>query len=166
MRKNISQLDLTSILTGTVGIDRCGRSKHSDCSLFWPQLSRGGENQWYIASLLLLEQNIWQEWSLVFFPTKLSVLLKSNFLHQSKKYNNFWGMWPSGHVGHVFINMLFISTEIFHDKLPPQILLVGTTANAALRRTSKIIKSCLPNCYGFTKRGHQTSLILQLFMVL
>jgi hypothetical protein len=99
-------------------------------------------------------------------PYETFGLIKNNFLHQSKKYNNFWGMWPSGHVGHVFINMLFISTEIFHDKLPPQILLVGTTANAALRRTSKIIKSCLPNCYGFTKRGHQTSLILQLFMVL
>jgi hypothetical protein len=29
--------------------------------------------------------------------------------------------------------MLFISTGIFDDKLPPQILLVGTTANADLR---------------------------------
>ena len=31
-----------------------------------------------------------------------------------------------------FINMLFISTGIFNDKLRPQILSVGTTANAAL----------------------------------
>ena len=30
-----------------------------------------------------------------------------------------------------FINMLFISTGIFDDKLRPQVLLVGTTANAA-----------------------------------
>jgi hypothetical protein len=33
-------------------------------------------------------------------------------------------MWPLGYVGHVtysFINMLFISTEIFDDKLRPQI---------------------------------------------
>ena len=104
-------------------------------------------------------------------PYETFSIIKNNFLHQSKIYknhfenSNFWGMWPSGHVGHVFINMLFISTEIFDDKLPLQILLVGTTANAALRRTSKIIKSCLPNCYCFTKREHQTSLILQLFMV-
>jgi hypothetical protein len=47
-------------------------------------------------------------------------------------------MWPLGHVGHVtysfiIINMLFISTGIFDDKLCPQILLVGTTANATLR---------------------------------
>jgi hypothetical protein len=44
-------------------------------------------------------------------------------------------MWPLGHVGHVtysFINVLFISTGIFDDKLRPQILSVGTTANAAL----------------------------------
>jgi len=31
-----------------------------------------------------------------------------------------------------FINMLFISTGVFDDKLHPQILSVGTTANAAL----------------------------------
>jgi hypothetical protein len=45
-------------------------------------------------------------------------------------------VWPLGHVGHVtysFIHMLFISTGIFDDKLRPQILLIGTTANAALR---------------------------------
>ena len=54
------------------------------------------------------------------------------FLRQSKIYknyfknSNFWGMWPLGHVGHVtysFINILFISTGIFYDKLCPQILL-------------------------------------------
>ena len=70
-------------------------------------------------------------------------LIKKNILHQSKNYKNhfenwyFWGMWPLGHVGHVtysFINMLFISTGIFDDKLRPQILLVGTTANSPLRR--------------------------------
>jgi hypothetical protein len=26
-----------------MGINSCGRSKHSDCSLFWPQLSQGGK---------------------------------------------------------------------------------------------------------------------------
>jgi hypothetical protein len=31
-----------------------------------------------------------------------------------------------------FINMLFISTGIFDDKLRPQILSVGTTANSPL----------------------------------
>jgi hypothetical protein len=38
-------------------------------------------------------------------------------------------MWPLGHVGHVtysFINMLFISTGIFYDKLRPQIGFVAT----------------------------------------
>jgi len=34
---------------------------------------------------------------------------------------------------HSFINMLFISTGIFADKLRPQILVVGTTANSPLR---------------------------------
>jgi hypothetical protein len=29
--------------SGSVGINSCGRSKHSDCSLFWPQLSQGGK---------------------------------------------------------------------------------------------------------------------------
>jgi hypothetical protein len=44
-------------------------------------------------------------------------------------------MWPLGHLGHVtysFINILFLSTGIFDDKLRPQILSVVTTANAAL----------------------------------
>ena len=44
-------------------------------------------------------------------------------------------MWPLGHVGHVtysFKIMLFISTGIFDDKLRPQNLSVGITANAAL----------------------------------
>jgi hypothetical protein len=34
-----------------------------------------------------------------------------------------------------FINMLFISTGIFDDKLRTQIVSVGTTANAALSHT-------------------------------
>jgi len=36
------------------------------------------------------------------------------------------------HVTYSFINMLFISMEIFDDKLRPQILSVGTTANSPL----------------------------------
>jgi hypothetical protein len=100
------------------------------------------KNQWYIVSQLLLEQTIWQAWLLVFLPTKLSVLFKKNILRQSKIYkyhfenSNFWGMWLLNHVGHVtysLINMLFISMGIFDDKLRPQILLVGTTANSPLR---------------------------------
>jgi hypothetical protein len=74
-------------------------------------------------------------------PYETFSLIRNNILHQSKKYknhfenSNFWGMWPLGHVGHVtysFINMLFISTGIFYDKLRPQILSVGTTANSPL----------------------------------
>jgi hypothetical protein len=62
-------------------------------------------------------------------------LIKNNILHQSKinknhlENSNFWGMWPLDHVGHVkysFINMLFISTGVFDDKLRPQILSVGS----------------------------------------
>jgi hypothetical protein len=44
-------------------------------------------------------------------------------------------MWPLGHVGHVtyrFINMLFISTGNFDDKLRPQILSVDITTNSPL----------------------------------
>ena len=72
-------------------------------------------------------------------------LIKNNILHQSKNYknqfenSNCWGMWPLGHVGHVtysFINMMFISTGIFDDKLRPQILSVDTTANAPLNNHS------------------------------
>jgi hypothetical protein len=60
-------------------------------------------------------------------------------------------MGPLGHVDHLeysFINMLFISTGIFDDKLHPQILSVGTTANAAL--ISFIYKKTvkLYNCTG------------------
>jgi len=50
-------------------------------------------------------------------------------------------MSPLGHVGHMtysFINMLFISTGIFYDKLRPQTLSVDTTANAPLNMIAKI----------------------------
>jgi len=65
-------------------------------------------------------------------------LIKNNILHQSKTYKNhfkFLRYRDLGHVGHVtysFINMLFISTGIFYDKLRPHILSVGTTANSSL----------------------------------
>ena len=68
-------------------------------------------------------------------PYETFSLNKNNILHQSKNYknhfenSNFRGMWPLGHVGHVtysFINM------IFDDKLRPQIVSVGTTANVHL----------------------------------
>jgi hypothetical protein len=50
-----------------------------DCSLFWIWFAWEEKNQWYIVSQLLLEQNIWQAWSLVFISTKLLVLLKIIF---------------------------------------------------------------------------------------
>ena len=67
-------------------------------------------------------------------------LIQNNYLHHSKNYkkyfqnSNFWGMWSLGHVGHVaysFIDMLFISTGIFDDRLRPHILSVCTTTNVA-----------------------------------
>ena len=67
-------------------------------------------------------------------PYETFSLIKKNILHQSKNYknhfenSNFWGMQSLGPVGHVtysFINMLFISTCIFDDKLRPQILSVA-----------------------------------------
>ena len=79
-------------------------------------------------------------------PYETFGLIKKNILRKSKIYKNhiknlnFWGMWPLGHVGHVtysFINMLFISTGIFDDKLCPQILLVGPSANSPL--TNKLL---------------------------
>ena len=88
-------------------------------------------------------------------PCETFSLIKNNILHPSKIYkkhfenSNFWGMWPLGHVGHVtysFINMLFISTGIFNDKLHPQILSVGTTANCPLRGSNynkNIEKACI-----------------------
>ena len=124
-----------------MGINSCGRSKHWDCSLFWPLLSQGGKIN---DTQLLLEQNIWQAWLLVFLPTKLSVLLIIIFFISLKitkitsKKSNFWGMWPLGHVGHMtysFINVLFISAGISDDNLLPQILSVGTTANSPFRIT-------------------------------
>ena len=75
-------------------------------------------------------------------PYETFSLIKNNIHRQSKIYknhfenSNFWGMWTLGHVGHVtysFINMLFISTDVFDDKLRPHILSVGTTANSPLR---------------------------------
>ena len=86
-------------------------------------------------------------------PYETFSLIKNNILHQSKNYknhfenSNFSFMWPLGHVGHLtysFINMLFISTGIFDDKLRPQIVLVGTTANSPLnifRRKDTLIVS-------------------------
>ena len=74
-------------------------------------------------------------------PYETFSLIKSNILRQSKidknhlENSDFRGMWPLGHVGHVtysFINMLFISTGIFDDKLCPQILSVGTTVISPL----------------------------------
>jgi len=116
------------------------------------------KNQWYTVSQLLLEQNIWQAWLLVFLSPKLSVVLKINILHQSKNFknhfenSNFWGMWPLGHVGHVtysFINMLYISTGIFNVKFRPQLCRynVGTTANSPLNGLRCNVKNIDLNHY-------------------
>ena len=72
-------------------------------------------------------------------PYETFSLIESNILRQSKIYkhyfenSNFCGIGHIGYVTYSFINMLFISTEIFYDKLLPQILSVGTTANSPLR---------------------------------
>ena len=75
-------------------------------------------------------------------PCETFSLIKNDILPLSKNYknqlenSNFWGMCPLGHVGHVtysFINILFISSGIFDDKLCPQILSVDTTVNVPLR---------------------------------
>ena len=102
------------------------------------------KNQWYIVSVTFGAKYLTGMVTSV-PPYETFSLIKNNILHQSKKYknhfenSNFWGMWTLGHVGHVtysFINMLFISTDVFDDKLRPQILSVGTTANSPLRGAS------------------------------
>ena len=73
-------------------------------------------------------------------PYETFSLIKNNILHQSKNYKNHFENSISevcdlGYVGHVtysFINMLFISMGMLDDNLRPQILSVGTTANAPL----------------------------------
>jgi hypothetical protein len=69
-----------------------------------------------------------------------------------KSCSTFRGMWPLGHIGYVtysFINMLFISTGIFDDKLRPQVLSVGNTANVALRN----------NCFNMISTNKKTTSI-------
>ena len=85
----------------------------------------------------------------MFLPTKLSVLLKikNDILHQSKNYNNkleksnFWGdmwhtvsfIWCSYERG--FLSIILLITQYLEwsdDKFRPQILSLGTTANATL----------------------------------
>jgi hypothetical protein len=105
----------------------------------------------------------------MFLPTKLSVFIKNHILHQSKNYknhfenSNFWDMWPLGHVGHVtynFINMLFISTGIFGDKLRPQILSVGTNANAPLNTELQVSRQ------DFCKMNWRCTLYTTLYVII
>jgi hypothetical protein len=52
--------------------------------------------QWHIVLQLLFEHNIWQTWLLVFFPTKLSVLLNTiSFvsLKSTKTWSKKWTIW-------------------------------------------------------------------------
>jgi hypothetical protein len=110
------------------------------------------KNQWYKVSQFLLEQNIWQSWLLMFLPTKLAVLLKKIFFFSLKstkitskiKISELCDLLVMLVMWHSFINMLFISTEIF-DKLRPQILSVGTTANSPLKEFKHVIFLCLIN---------------------
>jgi hypothetical protein len=64
--------------------------------------------------------------------------IRSHVLKQPISAKPYTCLWPLGHVGHVtysIINMMFISTGIFDDKLRPQILAVDTTTNSPLRHT-------------------------------
>jgi hypothetical protein len=84
--------------------------------------------------------------SLVFLPTKLSVLLKIIFFISLKttkitSKSQISEVCDVGHVTYNFINMLFISTGMFYDKLRPQMLSVGTTANSPL--TMSIYWPCI-----------------------
>jgi hypothetical protein len=116
-----------------------------------------------------LEQNIWQTWPLVFLPTKLSVLLKNNFLRQSKNYknhfknSNFWSRWSCDIQFHKYA---FHINGWSDDKLHPQIFSVGTTANAAL--TTKLIcdLQCFQKChtyYGISKLQLQCYLLFHVY---
>ena len=107
---------------------------------FLPRLSRGGKSMMHSFIVTFGAKYLTGMVTSV-PPYETFGFIKKNILLQSKIYksdfenSNFWGMWPLGHVGHVtcsVINMLFISTGIFDDKLRPQILSVGTTANSPL----------------------------------
>ena len=126
--------------------------------------------QWYTVSQLLFEQNIWQAWSQVFLPTKLSILLKEIFFVSLKSIKitskiQIYEVCDVGHVTYSFINMLFTSTWIFDDKLCPQILSVGTTANSPLNngifvlQTNQIVwlheTICICICIYLINRYHQ-----------
>jgi hypothetical protein len=81
---------------GSGGINRCGRSKHSDCSLSWPRLSRGGKSMSitftfgakYLTGMVTSAP-----------PSETFSLIKNNILRQSRNYkdhfenSNFWGRW-------------------------------------------------------------------------
>ena len=107
--------------SGTVGMDSCGRSKHSDVSLFWPRYLR--EEKSMIHSFTVTIEAKYLTWIVTSVPScETFSLIKNNILHPCKNYknhskkSNFWGMWPLGHVDHVtynFTNMLFIWTGIF-----------------------------------------------------
>jgi hypothetical protein len=133
-----------------MGINSCGRSKHSDCSFFFTTVTSRWKNQWYIVSQLVLAKNIRQAWLLVFLPTKLSVSLKKIFfvsLKSTKITSKIQISEVCGHVTYSFINILFISTEIFDDKLCPQILAVGTTANSPLSKKRSLYEFWIPKIW-------------------
>jgi len=66
-------------------------------------------------------------------PSKTFSFIKNNILQKSLQISEVCDLGHVGHVTYNFINLLFISTGIFADKLRPQILAVGTTANSPLR---------------------------------
>ena len=65
-------------------------------------------------------------------PYETFSLIKNNILQKSLQISEVCDLGHVGHMTYRIINMLFISTEIFADKLHPQILAVGTTANSPL----------------------------------
>ena len=77
-------------------------------------------------------------------------LIQNNILHQYKNYKKSLRKFKflryvttksRCRVIYCFIKMLFKSTGIFHDKLRPQILSAGTTANSPLNNLSKIVSN-------------------------
>ena len=85
-----------------MGINSCGQSKHSDCSLFWPRLSRGGKinDTLYIVSVTFEEKYL-TDMVTSAPPYETFSLIKNNILHQFKNYKNHFensNFWDIGYV--------------------------------------------------------------------
>jgi hypothetical protein len=69
-----------------VGINSCGQSKHSDCSLFSPRLSRGGKINDTVSVFFGAKYLTGMVTSVPLSET--FSLIKNNILHHSKNYKN------------------------------------------------------------------------------